>query len=329
MTILCMRHDLRAPAFGPASMGEIYAAAIEQYRWADERGWDFAVLSEHHGIDDGWVPAPLTMAAHLLGATKRITALISAVVVPLHDPVRLAEQIAVIDNAAPGRLWVVAGAGYKENEFEMADVDVKRRGKLLEEYVGVMQRAWTGDPFEWRGRTITVTPRPITQPHPMMLLGGGVEIAARRAARLHLPMLPMGDDPRIAEWYADEAAKIGFTTGFVMTPTGPTFIHVTEDPERAWAEIGKYLLYEAQTYASYQTGGQRSLPMVQADSIDDLKASPQILVGTPDEVVARAATLLPTGAFTFSPLCGGLPPDLAWASLELFDAKVLPRLRAS
>jgi alkanesulfonate monooxygenase SsuD/methylene tetrahydromethanopterin reductase-like flavin-dependent oxidoreductase (luciferase family) len=327
MPLLTMRHDFRAPAFGPASAAEIYSTALEQFRWADRHGWDFAVVSEHHGVDDGWLPAPITIAGCIAGMTERIPILLSAVIVPLHDPVRLAEQLAVLDLASNGRVWTVAGAGYRPEEFDMAGAEIKRRGKLLEEYVEVMLKAWTGEPFEWQGRTIQVTPKPLSQPHPTILVGGGVEAAARRAARLRLPMMPMNDDSRLAGWYADEAKKIGFDGGFVMTPSGPTFVHVSHDPERAWAEIAPYVLYEAQTYASYQTGGQHSTPMVDADTIDDLKNSPQYLVGTPDQVLEAAQQVSPVGALTFSPLAGGLPPDISWASLELFASEVLPRLR--
>ncbi|MGZ6965702.1 MAG: LLM class flavin-dependent oxidoreductase, partial [Acidimicrobiia bacterium] len=119
----------------------------------------------------------------------------------------------------------------------------------------------------------------------------------------------------------------GFEGGFVMTPSGPTFVHVSHDPERAWAEIAPYVLYEAQTYASFQTGGQHSTPMVDADSIEDLKRSPQYLVGTPDQIVEAAGKVSPMGALTFNPLAGGLPPDISWASLELFASDVMPRLR--
>ena len=327
MPFLTMRHDFRAPAFAPASQSEIYTAAMEQYQWADQHGFDFAVVSEHHGLEDGWLPAPLTVAAAVVGATERIPVLVSALIVPLHDPIRLAEQLAVLDHLSRGRVWTVAGAGYRVEEFEMADVDSTKRGKLLEEYLGVMLQAWTGEPFEWRGRTIQVTPKPFTEPHPQLLVGGGVEAAARRAARLRLPMMPMNTDPRLPEWYADEAAKIGFEGGFVMKPEGPTFIHVTHDPEKAWEQIGEYVLYEAQTYAGFQTKGQHSTPMVNAATVDDLKASPQCVVGTPDEVVAIAAQVPDTGALTFNPLAGGLPPDLAWESLELFASEVLPRIR--
>jgi alkanesulfonate monooxygenase SsuD/methylene tetrahydromethanopterin reductase-like flavin-dependent oxidoreductase (luciferase family) len=327
MPLLTMRHDFRAPAFGPASMAEIYSTALEQFRWADQKGWDFAVVSEHHGIDDGWLPAPITIAGFVAGMTERIPILLSAVIVPLHDPVRLAEQLAVLDLASQGRIWTVAGAGYRPEEFEMAGAEIKRRGKILEEYVEVMLKAWTGEPFEWQGRTIQVTPKPFSEPHPTILVGGGVEAAARRAARLRLPMMPMNEDEQLADWYADEARKIGFEGGFVMRPSGPTFVHVSHDPERAWEEIAPYVMYEAQTYASFQTGGQHSTPMVDAETIDDLKNSPQYLVGTPDQVFEAAQQVSPMGALTFSPLAGGLPPDISWASLELFASEVLPRLR--
>ena len=208
------------------------------WQWADAHGFDMNVVSEHHGVDDGWIPAPLTVVALGLARTQRIPFFVSACLLPLHDPVRIAEQIAVLDCAAPGRLITVFGAGYRVEEFEMAGVAHKERTKVLEEYVGVVVRALTEERFEWRGRTISVTPRPVTQPHPMIMVGGGVPAAARRAARLRLPMMPMNADPELPQAYAEEAAKVGYTGGFVTHPDGPTFVHVTDDPERAWAEIG-------------------------------------------------------------------------------------------
>ena len=328
MPLICMRQDFRAPSFGPASSDEIYRAALEQYVWADRNGFDVLVLSEHHGVDDGWQPAPLTIAGVILGKTEQARVMVSALVLPLHDPVRIAEQIAVLDNAAPGRLWVVMGAGYRVPEFEMAGLEHAARGRILEEYVEVIKEAWTGRPFDWRGRNVVVTPKPATQPHPMVLIGGGVPAAARRAARLRLPMMPMNADQSVRDAYYEEAKKVGYE-GFLVTPSGPTFVHVAEDPERAWAQIGPYVLYEAQTYASYQTPGQHSLPSVHAESIDDLKASPQYVVGTPEQVCKELETAPAHGGITLSPLAGGLPPDVAWESLELFAARVLPHLRSA
>jgi alkanesulfonate monooxygenase SsuD/methylene tetrahydromethanopterin reductase-like flavin-dependent oxidoreductase (luciferase family) len=273
------------------------------------------------------MPAPLTMAAAVLARTTRARLMVSAAVLPLHDPIRVAEQIAVLDNAFPGRMWVVFGAGYRLAEFEMAGLEHAARGRILEEHVEAVLEALTGEPFEWRGRDVVVTPKPVTDPRRMLFVGGGVPAAARRAARLRLAMFPMNSDAIVRDAYFDEAAKIGFEGGFVLQPVGPTFVHVADDPEKAWAEIGEYVLYEAQTYASFQTPGQHSTPGVHASSVDDLKASPQYVVGTPDEVFARLEDVSDQGGIVFNPLAGGLPSALAWESLELFAARVLPRLR--
>jgi hypothetical protein len=140
-------------------------------------------------------------------------------------------------------------------------------------------------------------------------------------------MLPMNTDQAVKDAYFEEAAKVGYQ-GFLIAPTGPTFVFVTEDPERTWSQIGRYVLYEAQTYASYQTPGQHSTPGVHAESVDDLKASPQYVVGTAEQVLERLANVPADGGVTLSPLAGGLPPDLAWESLELFAARVMPQLRS-
>jgi alkanesulfonate monooxygenase SsuD/methylene tetrahydromethanopterin reductase-like flavin-dependent oxidoreductase (luciferase family) len=321
-----MRQDFRVPAFGPTSASEIYAAAMDQLVWADQHGFHTLVLSEHHGLDDGWCPAPLTMAAAVLARTDRARVMVSASILPLHDPVRIAEQIAVLDNAFPRRLWIVFGAGYRVEEFEMAGVDHAARGRILEEHVATVLDALDGEVFESEGRKVRVTPKMLSDPRRMLFVGGGVPAAARRAARLRLPMFPMNADPAVREAYFDEAARVGFEHGFFVEPSGPTFVHVSDDPERAWNEIGPYVLYEVQTYTSFQTPGQHSLPSVHAEALDDLKASPQYVVGTPEQVRVKLQALPPTAGVVFNPLAGGLPPALAWPSLELFAAEVLPHL---
>lgn len=320
--VLTMRFDLRVPDISPATHAEQYAACLDMSAWADEHKFTSVVLSEHHGVDDGYISAPLAMAGAILGRTRTTMVNVSALLIPLHDPVRLAEEIAVLDLAGAGRLTLVAGLGYREEEFEMAGVDRKRRGKLLEEYIDVMRRAWTGEPFEWQGRTIRVTPRPSTDPHPMILIGGSTEIAAKRAARLRLPFMPAIGDSALADLYRDECARVGYTTGWVLLPKGPGFVHVTEDPEKAWARLAPHALYDARTYHSWQSPGQRSQVEVAADTLDELKASGVYRVVTPDDCVALAEEC---GSLVFHPLMGGMSADLGWESLELFAAKVLPR----
>ena len=322
MAMIGIRFDLRVPAFSTTTHAEMYAACLDQCAWADEHDLDVIVLSEHHGVDDGYLPAPLTLAAAIAGRTKKIRINIAAVLVPLHDPVRMAEQLAVLDLASGGRVSFVAGLGYRQDEFEMAGVDRTRRGKLLEEYVGVMRQAWTGEPFEWRGRTVRVTPKP--KAGPMILVGGSTEIAARRAARLRAGFFPAIGDQRLADTYNAECARLGFKGGFVNLPGGPGFVHVSDDPERDWARIAPHALYDSQTYAAWQTPDQRSQMHVDAQTIDDVRKSGVYRVVTPDECVALANEM---GRIILHPLMGGISPELGWQGLKLFESKVLPRIR--
>ena len=323
MTMLGLRYDLRAPAFAGVTHAELYAACLDQCAWADALGFDVVALSEHHGVDDGYLSAPVTLAAAIAGRTKRLQINIAAVLVPLHDPVRLAEQLAVVQLVSGGRLSLVAGLGYRDEEFQMAGVDRRQRGRLLDEYVGVMRQAWSGEPFEWRGRTVRATPAPPSPP--MVLIGGSTEKAARRAARLHAGFFPAIADAELAAAYEDECARQGFT-GFVVMPGGPGFVHVCNDPERDWARIAPHALYDAQTYAAWQPPGQRSQVHVAGNTLDELRSSGVYRVVTPDECLALAEEY---GRVLLHPLMGGLSPALAWESLELFERAVLPRLRTA
>lgn len=327
MAMIAVRYDLRVPELASTTHAAQYAACLEQSEWADRLGLDALILSEHHGVDDGYLPAPLTMAAAVAGRTKRIPINIAAVLVPLHDPVRMAEQLVVLDLVSGGRVSFVAGLGYRPEEFEMAGIERARRAPLLEEYIDVMRQAWTGEPFVWRGRTVRVTPRPVTQPHPMLMIGGSTENAARRAARLRCGFFPAVGDPALAAAYEDECAKVGFTEGFCNLPGNLGFVHVAEDPEAAWAQIAPHAVYDAQTYMMWQPSDQRSAVHVEAPDAEGVRASGVYRVVTPDECVALADELGDTGTLLLHPLMGGITPELAWESLELFETKVLPRLR--
>src|SRR5260221_10285705 len=123
MVMIGIRYDLRIPSLSKATHAEQYAACLDQCAWADEAGLDIAVLSEHHGVDDGFMSSPVTLAAAIAGRTKRIQINIAAILVPLHDPIRLAEQLATAALVSGGRIGFVAGLGYRQEEFDMAGVD--------------------------------------------------------------------------------------------------------------------------------------------------------------------------------------------------------------
>jgi alkanesulfonate monooxygenase SsuD/methylene tetrahydromethanopterin reductase-like flavin-dependent oxidoreductase (luciferase family) len=316
-----LRFDLRVPAFAKTTAERQYAACLDMCEWADARGFDAIAISEHHGVDDGYMSSPVTLAAAIAARTKRIRINIAAVLVPLHDPVRLAEQLATAAILADGRLSVVVGMGYRPEEFAMAGVDRTQRGKLFDEYVGVLQQAWTGTPFRWRDRTVLVTPAPASAP--LVLVGGSTPKAAKRAARLRCGFFPAVRDPALARVYEEACAAAGFT-GFVVMPGGPGFVHVTDDPARDWARIAPHALHDARTYHEWQTPGQRSEVHVDAVTEDDVRRSDVYKVVTPDGCVELARE---HGRVLLHPLMGGIEPELGWASLELFASAVLPRIR--
>ena len=316
-----LRFDLRVPSFAATTHDRQYAACLDMCEWADAQGLDVVAISEHHGVDDGYMSAPVTLAAAIAARTKRIRINIAAVLVPLHDPIRLAEQLATAALVAEGRLSVVAGLGYRHEEFAMAGVDRTKRGSLFDEYVGVLKQAWTGEPFEWRGRQVRVTPKPASPP--LILVGGSTAKAARRAARLRCGFFPAVGDPELQRIYEAACAEAGFT-GFVVMPGGPGFVHVTRDVERDWARIAPHALHDARTYHDWQTPGQRSAVHVDAVTEADVRRTDVYKVVTPEGCMDIARE---HGRVILHPLMGGMDPELGWAGLRLFADEVLPRIR--
>ncbi|HEY2430621.1 MAG TPA: LLM class flavin-dependent oxidoreductase [Acidimicrobiales bacterium] len=318
---IILRYDLRAPAWGPATHAELYAACLEQCRWADEVGFNMVVLSEHHGVDDGYLSSPLVLAGAIAGCTSRVAVSVQAILAPLYDPLRLAEDIAALDLISGGRVWITAAMGYRDAEFDMFGVDRKRRAPILEETVKTLQQAWTGEPFEYEGRTVRVTPRPGKAP--MLFLGGSVPAGAKRAARLGVPFMSAVGDQSLADVYQAEAEAQGLTGGFAVIPNSPVYVHVTEDPEKAWATIGPHVLHDARSYDEWQEPGQRSAVHVEATDLDAVRASGVYQALTPAETVELAKR---NGAVLLHPLVGGLSPEVGWESLHLFADQVLPHL---
>lgn len=318
---LSLRYDLRAPAFGPPAE-VLYKAALEQCAWADERGFLMATLSEHHGADDGYCPSPLVMAAAIAGRTRNLRVLVAALVLPLYDPIRLAEDLAVLDLASGGRIDLIVGAGYRPEEMAMFGRTMDERVPLLEEGLEVLRAAWTGDEFEYRGRTVRVTPRPARPEGPGLIMGGSTPGAARRAARLGLGFLPV--DASLWPPYEEACRELGREAGPPPPVGGPKFIHVAEDPDEAWARIAPHALHETNTYGGWLASADSLGPYEAAEDADALRAAGDYLVITPDECIARVRE---TGSLLLHPLMGGLDPDVAWESLELVANKVLPALR--
>lgn len=326
MAIPVLRFDMRAPAFSKASAAELYAAALDMAAFADERGFASITLSEHHATEDGYLPSPLTLAGCLVGRTGRVRIGITALLLPLLDPVKLAEDLAVLDIASGGRVAVTLGIGYRREEYEMFGRSWEDRGKRMDECIEVLLRAWSGETFEYHGRTVRVTPRPATRPHPPVMVGGMGRNAARRAARFGLPFQPAVNDPEVFALYRSECERRGVANPVILPPGSGEMIWVSRDPDATWERIGRHLLHEATTYASWQPAHQRSAVHSDATTVDELRAEGKYRILTPEECVERGREQGALAGFILFPLCGGTPPELGWESLELFASEVLPNI---
>lgn len=323
---LNLRYDLNRPDFG-ASHPALYRAAIEQAKWADKLGFTQVFIAEHHGAEGGYCPSPMVMAGAILGATENIIAHLSALVVTLHDPLRLAEDLSVLDNISNGRVWFTAGMGYRPHEFEMFGLDISKRLAIMNEVLATAKSAWTGEPFTFRGRTVRVTPVPVQEGGPKIYMGGSTDKSAIRAAKNGYQYYP--GHPDLFDIYKKEREAAGFPPPEPQLKPAASFLYVSDDPDRDWPIVAPHVAYATNTYAEWAAErGVGDTRYKSAETIDALKALPNIKVLTPDECFNYLKELGAGTSVTFHALLGGLDPEVSWRSLRLFEKEVLPRLVA-
>jgi alkanesulfonate monooxygenase SsuD/methylene tetrahydromethanopterin reductase-like flavin-dependent oxidoreductase (luciferase family) len=310
-----MRFDMRAPGRTPAEIADLYTAAIEMSAWGEEHGCAAIIISEHHASEDGYLPSPLMLAASIAAVTKTTSIVIAAALLPLYDPVRLAEDMIVLDQLSRGRVMHVLGIGYRPEEYELYGVDFGRRGAIADEkltkLIGLLRGASSDAP--------TITPAPFTNGGPMLCWGGGTAVAARRAGSFGLGFFAQGDAPGLHEAYETAARAAGHEPGMCMLPhrDTPTSVFVHPDVDTGWAEVGPAMLRDASMYAQWNEAvghATSTASLSSARTVEELRAGNRAYrVVTPSEVGDLIATF---GMVGLQPLCGGLDPDVAWTYLR-------------
>ncbi len=325
-------YHFRNPSAWSRPWGELYPAILDQITLAEELGYDSMWTSEHHFIDDGYLPSSLTMLAAVAARTQRMRLGTLILLLPLHHPLRVAEDAAVVDILSGGRLDLGVAVGYRVKEFEGFEVSHERRGRVMDEAMEILTRAWQPGPFSFHGEywnfdDLEVTPKPLQSPMPLWI-GGQSKPAIRRAARFGCGLLPSSTTPfDVQKAYHDALRSAG------RDPADHSMkcfraLYCCEDAEHGWREIRDHYLYQANDYRRwYREAG---------DAVDpDLEDAEQLdrgnfICGTPNDceaAIRRLREQIPFEEFVHWAFPPGFPVDKASRSLELFAREVMPRFR--
>jgi alkanesulfonate monooxygenase SsuD/methylene tetrahydromethanopterin reductase-like flavin-dependent oxidoreductase (luciferase family) len=319
-----MRFDLRVPGKSATEIADQYAAALEMAEWAEDKGCVAAVVSEHHASPDGYLPAPLILATAMAARTTTLPIAVGAALLPLYDPVKLAEEMIVLDHLSRGRVSYVFGLGYRPDEYALFGVPYDARAEVADEkldrILGALDAAAAGT------ERVRITPPPYTAPRPAVSWGGASKAAARRAGSRGLDLFGSGTCEGIEAAYADAARAAGHEPGQCMVPQPgvPMTVFVSDDQDSAWEAVGPYLMNDVLSYAEWNDDSRSVASLSYSKTVAELRAERGAhRIMTVDEAVehVRTAFVLP-----LHPLCGGVPPEVAWPYLHRVVDEVLPHV---
>jgi alkanesulfonate monooxygenase SsuD/methylene tetrahydromethanopterin reductase-like flavin-dependent oxidoreductase (luciferase family) len=327
-------YDFSNPPHSGRTISQSYAETLELVELSETLGYDDVWLGEHHFTD--FLVSTLAVASAIAVRTNRLSIAQSVSLVPLHNPLRLAEDTATVDILSNGRFIWGPGLGYRPIEFEGFGIEKRHRVSIFEEGLEVVVQAWTQPAVNFSGRhfnfrNVEVRPQPVQRPRPPIWIGGLSRPAIHRAARLGDGLIAGGR--RAYEWYVEGLQLAGRPVTDVQIAGPPkAFIMVDEDPERLWQDVGESLLYQHNRNITwYGPSGQWSpLGKELVESWEDLKTSPSYAICTPEEAVDFIVDYLRdvpiTRLWTFANL-PGLDPAISRRHMETFAHKVIPEVR--
>jgi alkanesulfonate monooxygenase SsuD/methylene tetrahydromethanopterin reductase-like flavin-dependent oxidoreductase (luciferase family) len=320
-----MYYDFRNPPRWHRPWDRFYGEIIEQVAWAEaDLGLRSAWISEHHFVDDGYTPSPLTLAAAIAMRTNRIEIGTSIAILPLQHPVRLAEDSLTVDALSGGRFRLGVGVGYRPEEFAAFGVPMSRRWSRFEQSLQVLRAAFAGRPIDADGypelHGLTVTPGPLAQGGPELWLGTFGPKGIDRAARYGDGLL--GPIPALWPAYRDACERHG------RTPRVAAGYHwiFGEDPERELHRVAPFVMHQVNEYGDRGAYGPGWVPVTTTDEL--LARTPYELVDA-DEIARQIAEAARTGFvedvhyWTHFP---GEPIEQSSERLEHFASHVVPKV---
>ena len=316
-------YDFRCLDPEPTALTERWQGILEQVSWAETLGYGSVWISEHHFLGDNYAASTLTLAAALAARTERMWVGTNVLVLPVHDPVRLAEEALTVDALSGGRLRLGMGLGYRAADYPPFDTTLAARRRRFEDHWQVLRTACRGEPLD--GGDVHVSPRPVRDGGPELWIGALSAQAIERAARLADGFVCVLPD-QVPEYVAARRA-LGLDDGRVAL--GNQWI-VAEDPERTFAAVAPHILYQVNAYADYGAFGP-------PETVPRLTEPQQLLdhghyqlhdaASAADALVPMLAGGPVVDCFSWT-LFPGEPLDRAAERIEYAAAQLLPLVRA-
>src|SRR5215207_7566218 len=248
-------HDFRCPPGSSYTLQDVYAQTFEQLRLLDRLGLDLVWFSEHHFVEDGYLPSFVPVAGAAAAATTRMRISTNIALAPFYHPIRLAEDLSILDQLSGGRMELGLGLGYAPHEFRAFGFPVSRRVSLTEECMDILKLAWSGEPVRYKGRryefdNVTVTPAPVQPGGPPVWLATTSPASVERAVRHDTYVLPQGVGNVVLDAWRDQTRAAGcdpdaYRVGIIRS------VLVTEDPERDWPPVREAERYRMRVYGRF------------------------------------------------------------------------------
>jgi alkanesulfonate monooxygenase SsuD/methylene tetrahydromethanopterin reductase-like flavin-dependent oxidoreductase (luciferase family) len=333
MTKLGVWYDFRNPLEMKLPWPDLYEGLLDQAVMAEQVGFDSIWVSEHHFLEEGYLPSLAPMLAVLADRTSSIKLGTAVLLAPLHHPLRVAEDMAFVDQLSRGRLELGIAPGYRPEEFKVMGIPKAQRGRRTDETIELLQLAWAGKRFSYHSEhfdfhDVIVAPPPFTEGGPPLWIGGSSMFSALRAAKYGCGFMPdSGAGREIYNAYQENyrgPSKPRLATNRV--------IFAAASKDEAWALAGESLLFQFNGYRKW---------FADADDADthggaltdyhELSTS-HYFVGTPDEITE--SILSAEKEFGFEELIfwarpPGMALDVSTKSLELIAREVLPAVATS
>jgi alkanesulfonate monooxygenase SsuD/methylene tetrahydromethanopterin reductase-like flavin-dependent oxidoreductase (luciferase family) len=328
-------YDFRNTADSGMDMPSLYAAIIDQVAMLDGLGLDLVWFTEHHFLDDGYLPSWTPVAGAIASRTKHVRLSCDVCLLPFNHPIRLAEDLAVLDNISNGRMELGVGMGYAPHEFAGFGLPVSRRVSLTDEGIEVLRRCFSGERFSFHGKRydfsdVVIRPGYVQPGGPPLWIAAMSEAGAQRAARFDSNLLPQGPRTSVLDpWRATladsgrDAAK--YRVGIIRSCL------VTDDADRDWPRVRAAERYRGQVYRSFTSGTGTGAGGV-AGNNDETRIPQTWIVGNADHCVEQLTAFIRefgiTDLVTWA-VPPGMRPDEMNHSLERFLRDVAPRLKAA